>query len=851
MSVRRTSVIPAGSIRAQIEDQTTPTAASREQLPKRGQSLMVFSSQNDGGKTPTFNIDTDVEAMDSWSIDSPQDSVLEKTMLTLAAPMEREYMPPPLSPRRPISPAIPETNNASSFEPPTSSSWEPTRSQHTQQDTMESTSWLDTIDESGGSSGSSVHSRTSSIGLRRKRIRAASGATEAEFDAALDAAIETAYNDGFEPDEDSKDGAPLTVAAMPAEKRISPEVKKKITLAKERSQEVERETAVTFAVEQEKSRQTEDPVVRKRSDSVDLDYDEDEAEDEERLLEEMTREYVLDDTEYNMQTKSALPRTSDSSGFSGRTWGSSVGSIPTTARTTLSTVAEAAALPDLPTNAHAKSAPPPLHPPPSAALPAPPRLPANVDSPPSVPPKAPPLAVATVLGVRERRLSGQRAKELKIDTGVRLPAGMTAPRTQPSLILESGISPPTVVEPPKSASLVHDSQQSVIMSSLKPIGSGNALRQVSSPLPGASSADSASIVSSATSASSKVLYPLSENAMPPIPHSPSRALNKLTGGPGTLRKNFSSSSLRSLKPSVTTSNTFAEDQPGTPLAKIFSSSSQTRNIYNQVVPDLPTPTAATFAANKMTPSGTNYLDSDIHSIHESWSSKSAGPNAPLPLEPCPEPFLLRPFWLMRCLYHSIAHPRGGYVSTRLFVPRDIWLVRNVKIKNIEDKVSNCDLLTAALLKLGKVDTLDADAVLEEMQAFEVILDQVQGILAKKLGGDVGLHGAAAFLKASPVVEDSETLAPRSTNTSNKSYLSTWRKLRSKNSSGPGLSAITSSMSRNHGMRDGLNMRSLPMTTLANPRFARRDTSKLQSIGPYANYMAALARLCDAAQVLGM
>ena len=73
---------------------------------------------------------------------------------------------------------------------------------------------------------------------------------------------------------------------------------------------------------------------------------------------------------------------------------------------------------------------------------------------------------------------------------------------------------------------------------------------------------------------------------------------------------------------------------------------------------------------------------------------------------------------MRCFYQTIVHPRGGYLSTKLFVPRDVWRVKGVKIKNIDDKISNCDLLTAALQKLSGVDTLDADAVLEEMQALD-------------------------------------------------------------------------------------------------------------------------------------
>ncbi|KAL8875295.1 MAG: hypothetical protein Q9198_006323 [Flavoplaca austrocitrina] len=40
-----------------------------------------------------------------------------------------------------------------------------------------------------------------------------------------------------------------------------------------------------------------------------------------------------------------------------------------------------------------------------------------------------------------------------------------------------------------------------------------------------------------------------------------------------------------------------------------------------------------------------------------------------------------------------------------------------------------------------------------------------------------------------------------------------------------------------------------MTATQKPRFAQRDVSQVQYIGPHANYMGALARLCDAAQIL--
>ena len=823
----------------------------REELPPRRQSLMPFSFE-DGGLTPTANMQDHFEPLDSWSIDSPPESILETTMLSLAPPMEKEHMPPPLSPRRPISPGALEQDDLGATRSAKLPAPGSSRSQHARQETAESTSWLDTIDESGASSASSVHSRSSSVGLRRKRIRAPSGATEAEFDAALDAAVEAAYDDGFELEAESPSDPPHEAQLLSWSTDNVAVVGRNIETEKDRIREVEDRVTVSIAPGHDEGRRLERIPSRNSIESVETDYDDDEAEEEERLLEEMTRGYILDDTEYEMQTKSALPRQSDSSGFSGRTWGSSIGSIPNTARTTLSTVAEASPLPDLPSQIFSKAPPPPLHPPPSGALPPAPRALASLEMTirPQVPALTPPvLAISRSPSVRERRLSGARAKQLKIDTGVKLPPGMTAPKTQPSLILPSEMVVSGVTEPPKSASLVADAHEITSNMMLKPLSLNTGTRQVSSPFPGPSPVETTSAVSSALSASSRTILNGSDGQMIPVPNSPSRTSNRTITGPGTLRKNFSSSSLRSIKQSLTASSSF-DDLPSTPLSRAFSSGSQAFAGPVPAVPELPHPATTKLGASRLPSGGMHFFDSDIHSPHEPGTANSSTIDAPLPLEPCPESFLLRPFWMMRCIYHAMVNPRGGYISTRLFVPRDIWRVKNVKIKNVDDKVSSCDLLTAALLKLIKVDTLDADAVLEEMQSFELVLDQVQVVLAKRLGGDVGIHGSIAMFKGSPTVDENETLASRSTNTSSKSYLSTWRKLRSKNSSGPGIPTSASSTARKDGPRDTLTMRSVPMTSSSNPRFVRREAGKIQGIGPHAHYMVALARLCDAAQVLG-
>jgi len=283
----------------------------------------------------------------------------------------------------------------------------------------------------------------------------------------------------------------------------------------------------------------------------------------------------------------------------------------------------------------------------------------------------------------------------------------------------------------------------------------------------------------------------------------------------------------------------------------------------------PTPSVPTFV------NGGSYLfETDVHSPFSPGTPNPSPFNAPAALEACPDAFLLRPFWLLRSVYQTIAHPRGGYLTTRLFVPRDVWRTKGVKLKNVDEKISQLDLLSAALMKLSAVDTLDADAVLEEMQSLELVLDQVQASLIKKLGSDVGVSGVGALFKdahhgiadaaggpySALVASDirdpltGTALPPKSSSMPARNYLTSWRKLRSKSSSA-GLSSLASSLgaaAREAKEAGGPVMHSVPMTSLPNLRSAKRDLGSVGAVGsgPNANYMGALARLCDSVQIVG-
>jgi hypothetical protein len=684
-------------------------------------------------------------------------------------------------------------------------------------DAYESTSWLDTIDESGASSPASIRSKVSSVYLRHRRSSRLSHGTEAEFDAALDAAVEAAYDEGLEPVtelSDQYDGG--------SGDDIVANARRNIEVAKQKVREAEHETQVVMTRGRE-MRPLQQHTSPEYSNRVELDYLDEDAEEEERLLEEMTRGYVMDDFNFDLQSKSALPRQSNSSSFSGRTWESSAASkCSTTPGATLSPLAEDTTLPvvDAMTEQVTLSS-------------------SHVNAPAALP--KPGVVPTPGPSVRARRMSGQNTIELKIETKPRFRADSDiSSQDQPS-------DPHTLRPPPLPKD---ESSANFLMQTSKTLGPTPTLRSAVR-----SNKRNTSISSFAGDTSTNAILDKSATqeednnlGVTKMP-SPVRPIGKVPSAPDNLGKlNSGLKSFRARNVSVPGPDPVT-DSPDTP-GGTFPAFEVQKGTGVAAVPILPTPTGTTFAPNGL-PSGGLYLfDSHIHSPTNLGSPNVTATNAPVPLEPCPDSFLLRPFWLMRCIYQTIAHPSGGYLTTKLFVPRDVWRVKNVKIKAVEEKIANCDLLTAALLKLAKVDTYDADAVLEEMQSFETVLDQVQSSLAKKMSSEVGVQGAMALFKASQGSEDAATvdaLPSKTSSSASKSYLTSWRKLRSKNSGFGGTASLSNSKETS---KDNLTINSLPMTSLPSSQPVKRSTTQLQFSGPNANYMGALARLCDAAQVLG-
>ena len=758
---------------------------------------------------------------------------------------------------------------------------------HSRQGSEEaSTSWLNTIDESGSSVG-----EPSPLWVRRsasppdpaERVEI----SDEDFDAQFDAAVEAAYDDGYQVDYSGAE-----------EELVVQSTRENVERAKAKVKEVERETEMAIQKERERIRLERERTFFKSKRDSDLGFydDTDEESEEERMLEEMTRGYTLD-FDFDLDSKTALPRGSTStqysdgtlargsmsSGYSsGTTWGSGHMTTSTSLTTVAETPTTPPSLPPVPPEEleFDDIGPSPTEPPPPPPPPPPPKLP-----PPSLPPQplpplpplppptnglAPPgLAVNRPPSVRTRRLSSlaEPLEPLKIETSKTPPplsaidAGIPTTVIQgPSPQIEPPSAPATDPPPippvrplniaPKSP-LPHN-----IPSASRPGTSHDQDTDTDQPLTmKGGRLPSPTVPGFPNSNGGLTVIPLqktfSDDSVSPIPRSDSPArigyTPKIQSVP-PLRQIHSSASLRSrniVSPEV--------DSPSTPMSNLFASSS-TSNLRKGLSRS-GTPAATSFTMGSLhhpppTAGGMNIFESKIHSPNTLRNGiDHSTPDSPVPLEPCPPGTLSRPFWLMRCFYQTIAHPRGGYISPKLFVPREVWYIKGVKIKAVEDKINACDLVTAALQKLAKVKQDQVNSIFDEMQALEGVLDRAQIVLSKRLGNEVGGVGAKALYGDNSASGGDDNMVTTKTGnvSGGKGYFSL-RKLRTKTSS----NALGSTYGASAAANGDSTYTSLPMAGAGAGAALqpKRDIDSVAFGGPHATYLAALAKLFDAAQVIG-
>jgi hypothetical protein len=78
----------------------------------------------------------------------------------------------------------------------------------------------------------------------------------------------------------------------------------------------------------------------------------------------------------------------------------------------------------------------------------------------------------------------------------------------------------------------------------------------------------------------------------------------------------------------------------------------------------------------------------------------------------PEDPYLRPYWLMRALALSMKNQKGAYLNSRLFVPQGVWMLKNVKLKAAEEKISCFSAMTIAVRQVLEVDYGNSSILLQ-------------------------------------------------------------------------------------------------------------------------------------------
>ncbi|CAI2163092.1 5909_t:CDS:2 [Funneliformis geosporum] len=99
-------------------------------------------------------------------------------------------------------------------------------------------------------------------------------------------------------------------------------------------------------------------------------------------------------------------------------------------------------------------------------------------------------------------------------------------------------------------------------------------------------------------------------------------------------------------------------------------------------------------------------------------------------EPTPNDLHLNPFWLMKKLERTMT--TGGYLTPKLFIPRNLWLQGHVKLVAIDTKMSSCEVVSTCLMKLSKTTYNDMDKLAKELECIDPILEGLQNSLARKL-----------------------------------------------------------------------------------------------------------------------
>ncbi|KAG5438200.1 hypothetical protein PCANB_003051 [Pneumocystis canis] len=106
----------------------------------------------------------------------------------------------------------------------------------------------------------------------------------------------------------------------------------------------------------------------------------------------------------------------------------------------------------------------------------------------------------------------------------------------------------------------------------------------------------------------------------------------------------------------------------------------------------------------------------------------------------PKDFIAKTYWLMRVLQKMlmpfIIKSKGSYLTRRLFIPKDIWYLKDVKIKGEEEKIKVCESLIFTLNKIKSFKQDDLQSLIKELSYLSDMVDLFRFWLLKKFGTEV-------------------------------------------------------------------------------------------------------------------
>ncbi|EMR09738.1 hypothetical protein PNEG_01923, partial [Pneumocystis murina B123] len=106
----------------------------------------------------------------------------------------------------------------------------------------------------------------------------------------------------------------------------------------------------------------------------------------------------------------------------------------------------------------------------------------------------------------------------------------------------------------------------------------------------------------------------------------------------------------------------------------------------------------------------------------------------------PKDSIEKTYWLMKILQKLlipfIIKSEGSYITPRLFIPKDIWYVKNVKLKGEEEKIKVCESLIFTLNKIKSLKQDDLQSLIRELVYLDNMVDIFRFWLLKKFGTEV-------------------------------------------------------------------------------------------------------------------